>query len=82
MLNWETGVAFGQALERLRSVETRQDHLEASVEKVHQEVCSLKHLILRGVLLVAIWAAGLMLNLPAERAGEITAAMLKALTSR
>lgn len=72
MLSWETGVQFGQALEQLRSHEARLSHVEA-------EVTTIKALVYRGALVAALWGGGLMLNLPADRVGEMTAALVKAL---
>lgn len=72
MLSWETGVQFGQALAQLRSHEARLSHVEA-------EVTTIKALVYRGALVAALWGGGLMLNLPADRVGEMTAALVKAL---
>lgn len=72
MLSWETGVQFGQALEQLRRHETRLSHVEA-------EVTTIKAVVYRGALVAALWGGGLMLNLPADRVGEIAASLVKAL---
>lgn len=72
MLSWETGMQFGQALEQLRSHEARLSQVEA-------EVTTIKALVYRGALVVALWGGGLMLNLPADRVGEMAAALTKAL---
>lgn len=72
MLSWETGVQFGQALEQLRSHEARLSHVEA-------EVTTIKALVYRGALVAALWGGGLMLNLPADRVGEMAATLVRAL---
>lgn len=72
MLSWETGVQFGQALEQIRSHEARLTHVEA-------EVTSLRSIIIRGGLLLALAAAGALTNISAETAGEAAASFVKAL---
>jgi len=71
MLSWETGVLFGQALEQIKTHEARLTHVEA-------EVITLKAVVYRGALVLALWGSGLMLNLPADRVGEAAATFLKA----
>ena len=73
MLSWETGVQFGQALEQIKSHEARLTHVEA-------EVSTLKALVYRVALVATLWGGGLMLNLPADRVGEYTAAFLRAMS--
>ena len=73
MLSWETGVLFGQALEQIKSHEARLTHVEA-------EVSTLKALVYRVALVATLWGGGLMINLPADRVGEYTAAFLRAMS--
>ena len=73
MLSWETGVLFGQALEQLRSHEARLTHVEA-------EVSTLKAMVFRVALVATLWGGGLVLNLPADKVGEYTAAFLRAMS--
>jgi len=80
MLSWETGVAFGQALADLRSLDKRTSVLEQDHAELKAEVHTLKSVIMRAALLLALWTAGLVTNLPADRLGEATASLLKALS--
>ncbi len=73
MLTFETGVALGQALSQLR------DH-EHRLGKIEQEVITIKSLATRGALLLLLWVGGLLINLPADRVGEVTAGFLKGLS--
>ncbi len=73
MLSWETGVQFGQALEQLRSHETR-------LTKVEADVLTIKALVYRVALVATLWGGGLMLNLPADRVGEYAATFIKAMS--
>lgn len=73
MLTFESGVAFGQALSQLRDHEHRLD-------KIEREVITIKSLAIRGALLLVLWIGGLMVNLPADRVGELTASFLKGLS--
>lgn len=73
MLGFEEGIAFGQALAQVREHEIR-------LTQVEKEVATVKSLAIRGALLLILWAAGIGLNLPAERVGEYTGSFLKALS--
>ena len=73
MLSWETGVLFGQALEQIRTHEARLTHVEA-------EVITIKAIVYRGALVLALWGGGLLLNLPADKMGELTATFIKGLS--
>lgn len=73
MLSWETGVLFGQALEQIKTHEARLTHVEA-------EVITIKAIVYRGALVLALWGGGLMLNLPADKVGELTASFIKGLS--
>ncbi len=79
MLTWESGVAFGQALAELRTLDKRTTELEEGHEALKQEVHTLKEMVIRGGLLILLWAAGLAVNLPADRVGELAATFLKSL---
>ena len=72
-MSWETGVQFGQALEQLKSHEARLIHVEA-------EIITIKAVVYRGALVLALWGGGIMLNLPADKVGEIAASFLKAVS--
>jgi|JI10StandDraft_1071094.scaffolds.fasta_scaffold3691585_1 hypothetical protein len=73
MLSWETGVLFGQALEQIKTHEARLTHVEA-------EVITIKAIVYRGALVLALWGGGLLLNLPADKMGELTATFIKGLS--
>lgn len=73
MLSWETGVLFGQALEQIKTHEARLTHVEA-------EVITIKAIVYRGALVLALWGGGLMLNLPADKVGEVAATFLRSMS--
>lgn len=73
MLSWETGVLFGQALEQIKTHEARLTHVEA-------EVITIKAVVYRGALVLALWGGGLMLNLPADKVGEVAATFLRSMS--
>ena len=56
MLSWKTGVAFGQALADLRSLDKRTSVLEQDHAELMAEVHTLKSVIMRAALLLALWA--------------------------
>ena len=79
MLTWETGIAFGRALEQLRSHDRRITDLEEGRKKDQAEVKSIKVILMRGGLVLLLLSAAALTNLPADRVGELVAAILKSL---
>lgn len=79
MLTFETGVQVGQALAAIKDHGERLPKLEASHAELQQEVHSLRELVMRALLLAVLWTAGIATNLPADKLGEVGAALLKAL---
>jgi len=79
MLTWETGIAFGRALEQLRSHDRRITDLEEGRKKDQAEVKSTKAILMRGGLVLLLLSAAALTNLPADRVGELVAAILKSL---
>ena len=79
MLTWETGIAFGRALEQLRSHDRRITDLEEGRKKDQAEVKSIKAILMRGGLVLLLLSAAALTNLPADRVGELVAAILKSL---
>lgn len=71
MLDFETGVQFGQALGQIRSNTRRLDALE-------EEVHDLRTLVTRAMLLAALWLVGVAGNIKADTIGEAGAAFLRA----
>lgn len=79
MLTWETGIAFGRALEQLRSHDRRITDLEEGRKKDQAEVKTIKAILMRGGLVLLLLSAAALTNLPADRVGELVAAILKSL---
>lgn len=79
MLTWETGIAFGRALEQLRSHDRRITDLEEGRRKDQAEVRTIKAILMRGGLVLLLLSAAALTNLPADRVGELVAAVLKSL---
>ncbi len=85
-MNWETGIEFGRAIERLSAHEARLSSHDRRIEAVEDsqnvifaEVRRAKLFAARAGLVAILWGAGIMANLPAESIGEILASFLKAL---
>lgn len=79
MLSWETGVQFGQALEQLRHHEERITQTEKAVAEVREEVTTIRGYLMRALLLVLLWAAGIGGNMTAETVGSTIAETIRAL---
>ena len=84
MLDFETGVQVGRALQTLRAHEKRmdgQDHhmqwQDHRITKVEGEMATLRDLLLRSALVAVLAAAGIILNIKAETAGEAAAFFVK-----
>ncbi len=71
MLEFEEGIAVGQALASIR------DH-EVRLTKVEKDVATVKGLAIRGALLLLLWGGAVLTNLPADCAGELMASFLRA----
>jgi len=71
MLDFETGVQIGQAIGEIKAHGRRLDHREG-------EVADLKQLVMRAMLLAALWVVGVGGNLTAEQIGQAGAALLQA----
>lgn len=78
MLDWETGVKFGQTLEKLSAHDRRMDTIEQHHEHLQTEVTEAKTLAIRVGLVVLLWLAGMAINMPSEKGGEFVASFLKA----
>jgi hypothetical protein len=73
MLDFEAGVAVGQALSQLKDHESRISKIEADVEVV-------KALGIRAALLLLLWGGAVAANLPADRVGAFMASFLQGLS--
>lgn len=78
MLNWETALELGRAIERLSSQERRMSKLEADHEHLQTEVTEAKTMATRVGLVVLLWLGGLAISMPSEKGGEFLASFLKA----
>lgn len=68
-LDFETGIAFGQALQRLTSVETRVSRIEPRVDRLE--------IVLRTLLLAVLAAGALATNIVPREIAELLLALLK-----
>ena len=78
-MDWETGIEFGRAIERLASHETRLSKVEETQQILFKEIKRAKLFAARAGLVVLLWGGGLIVKLPAETHAEITISFLKAL---
>lgn len=77
MSTWENGIAFGQALERIRSVSERTSHLEERTDQIEERVTTLETWGVRAAVLVALWAGGIGINVAPEQLASLLATALK-----
>lgn len=73
-LDFETGIGFGRALERIRSTERRLDRIEPRLDRVE--------LMQRAALLVALLALALALNLAPQEIAELLAGLARSYLAR
>ena len=85
-MDWETGIEFGRAIERLSNHErqlvshdSRLSAVEETQDVLFREIRRAKLFAARAGLVAMLWGAGILMNLPAESIGEILASFLKAL---
>jgi hypothetical protein len=79
MWDWETGIAFGQALERLKRTERLSASLRQRVEAVERRIGAMERWPRRAALLALLWGAALGVNLTAEEKAAVAAAIIKQL---
>ena len=82
MLDFDTGLEFGRAIEKLRGHGDRLDHLEDTIESIRSELRGIKTTIGRGGFLAALWASGGTAWASQDKAGELIAGAIKALFRR
>lgn len=76
-LDFEQGVAFGQALEKIREHGDHLVSLDTRVETLEGKARTAESWIGRGITAGSLWAAGAGLNLSAESVGQMIAKLLR-----
>jgi hypothetical protein len=80
MDRFETGMQFGQAIQRISQAESQIGELASDLDKLQDDLKGLRSIIIRGSILGGLWLTGLGANLSAEVVGKaVGAAVLKAL---
>lgn len=79
MWTFDQGVALGRAIEQIRHHEREIGEVKQSVAEVKSEVGSLKGMVIRAALLLALWAAGGAAHWSAESVGEALGSAIKAM---
>ena len=70
-MDLQTGIRFGEALQRISHAEADITELAADLEKLTAEFKSARTIIYRGALVVALWIGGLVGHLGAAEAGKV-----------
>ena len=79
-MDFNTGIQFGQAIQRISHAEEQIDELSTDLDKLKDDLKGLRSVIIRGSILGCLWLSGLGANLSAEVVGKaIGAAVVKAL---
>ena len=76
-LDFEQGVAVGQALEQIKEHRDRLDHHETRIDTLESKVRTAESWIGRGITAGSLWAAGAGLNISAESVGQMIAKLLR-----
>lgn len=76
-LDFEQGVAMGQALEQIREHSSRIEDHETRLDTVENKVRLAESWIGRGITAAGLWAAGAGLNVSAESVGQMIARVLR-----
>jgi hypothetical protein len=80
MDRFETGIQFGQAIQRISQAEDQIGELASDLDKLKDDLKGLRSVIIRGSILGVLWMTGLGANLGAEVVGKaLGAAVVKAL---
>lgn len=76
-LDFEMGVAFGQALEQIKEHSGRLDDHETRIDKLEGKARLAESWVGRIIAAGSLWAAGTGLNLSAENLGSMLARLLR-----
>jgi hypothetical protein len=79
MLDFDTGLEFGRALEKLRHHGDRLDAIEAAVSGIRAEITRARGYISRGGLLIALWTGGMLTNVSTDSGAELLRTLLRTL---
>ena len=79
IMSFETGVAVGEALQRLKSVEQHTEELQQGQDEIRREVASLRAWLQRGALLLALWGSSTGLFVQDTEAADGIARLIKTL---
>jgi hypothetical protein len=76
-LDFEAGIALGQAIEQLREHRDQIEALDTRVERIEGKVVLAESWMGRGIAAGSLWVAGAGLNLSAENVGQVIAKLLR-----
>jgi hypothetical protein len=76
-LDFEMGVAVGQALEQIKEHTSHLSTLDDRVEKLETKAATAENWIGRITVAGGLWAAGTGLNLSAENIGQMIARLFR-----
>jgi hypothetical protein len=79
MLDFDTGLEFGRALEKLRHHGDRLDAIEEAVSGIRAEITRARGYISRGGLLIALWTGGMLTNASTDSGAELLRTLLRTL---
>lgn len=77
MHTWEHGIAFGQAIERIKSLSHRVREIEHRVDKVEADVSDLKTWARRGGILASLWTGAVGVNADPDKIAALLAGIPK-----
>jgi hypothetical protein len=76
-LDFEAGIALGQAIEQLREHRDQIEALDTRVDQVESKVALAESWIGRGIAAGSLWIAGAGINLSAENVGQMIAKLFR-----
>lgn len=80
MDQYQHGMEFGQALQKIAHIEIDMEDMSDDIKKLKDDMQGLRNILTRGSILAALWISGLVGNLGAEVAGKaVGTAVAKAL---
>lgn len=79
MLDFDQGLEFGRALEKLRHHGDRLDAVEEAVSTIRAELTKARGYINRGALLVALWTGGMLTNASTQTGADLLRTLIRTL---
>jgi len=67
MHTWEHGIAFGQAIERIKHLALRADNADHRLDTLEHEVSHIKEWMKRGGIIATLWTGAVGANLAPDK---------------